>query len=73
MLIYFYFIENKVMAKKIGLKCFMLQYTSILLVYGFTGDLVSTDIPVVVLRSTLDEYFAVLGMYISLYLPYETR
>jgi hypothetical protein len=61
-----------VMATKLGLTCLVLQYTPILVVYGFTGDLVSTDIPVV-LRSNLDEYFAFLGMYISLYLPYETR
>ena len=73
MLTYFYVIEKMVMATKLGLKCLVLQYTSILLVYGFTGDLISTDIPAVVLRSTLNEYFAVLGMYISLYLPYETR
>ena len=53
-----------VMATKIGLKCLVLQYTSILLVYGFTGDHVSTDKPVVVLRSSFDEYFAVLGRYI---------
>ena len=53
-----------VMATKIGLKCLVLQYTSILLVYGFTGDHVSTDKPVVVLRSTFGEYFAVLGRYI---------
>ena len=64
MLIYFYLIENMVMATNIGLKCLVIQYTSILLVYGFTGDLVSTDIPVVVLRSISDEYFAVLGRYI---------
>jgi len=48
------------MAGKIGIKCLMFQYTSILLVYGFTGDPVSTEIPIV-LRSILDEYFAVLG------------
>jgi hypothetical protein len=64
MLIYFYLIENMVMATNIGLKCLVIPYTSILLVYGFTGDHVSTDIPVVVLRSISDEYFAVLGRYI---------
>ena len=49
------------MAGKIGIKCLVFQYTSILLVYGATGDPVSTEIPIA-LRSILDEYFAVHGM-----------
>ena len=46
-----------VMAGTIGIKCLMFQYTSILLVYGVTGDLVSTEIPIA-LQSILDEYFS---------------